>query len=75
MDGKRLIASLPTSASMWSTSINVKSLWERRGSGLAMRTEGTVGVQFQLTGWEGDAIVTDLLEGVGGGSEGSGAHV
>ena len=40
-----------------------------------MRTEGTVGVQFQLTGWEGDAIVTDLLEGVGGGSEGSGAHV
>jgi len=60
---------------MWSTSINVKSLWERRGSGLAMQTEGTVGIQFRLTGREGDAIVTDLLEGVGGGSESLGAHV
>jgi len=60
---------------MWSTSINVKSLQERRGLGLAMRTEDTVGVQFRLTGWEGDAIVTDLLEGVGGSSEGLGAHI
>jgi len=67
------VGSLLTSASIWSTSIDVKSLQERRGSGLAMRTEGTVGVQFRLVGQEGDAITTVLLEGVGGSIEGSGA--
>ena len=40
-----------------------------------MQTEGTVGVRVQLAGWEGDAITTVLLEGVGGGSEGWGARV
>ena len=69
------MGSLPTSASIWSTSIDIKSLWERRSSGLAMQTEGTVGVRFRLAGWEGDAIATVLLEGVGGGSEGWGARV
>jgi len=68
------VGSLPMSASIWSTSIDVKSLRERRGSGLAMRTEGTVGVRFRLAGWEGDAIAIVLLEGVGGGIEGSEAR-
>ena len=40
-----------------------------------MQTEGTVGVRVQLAGWEGDAITTVLLEGVGGSSEGWGARV
>jgi len=51
---------------MWSTSITVNSVLELVGSGLAMRTEGTVGVQFQLIGWDGDLITMVLLAGIGG---------
>ena len=74
-DGKWPRGSVPTSASMWSTSIDVKSLQEHRGSGLAMRTKGTISVWARLIGWVGDAITTVLLEGVGGGSEDWGALV
>ena len=58
---------------MRSTSIDDKSLRERGGVGLAMRTEGTTGVADRSLGGDGDAIATVLLEGVGGGREGGAA--
>jgi len=58
---------------IWSTSIGVKGTDVE--SGLAMQTEGTTGVADQSLGWDGDAISTVLLEGVGGSMEGCGALV
>ena len=58
--------SLSTRARIWSTSIGVKSS-ELVGLGLAMHTEGTVGMRFQLVGQVGDPIAMVLLAGVGGG--------
>jgi len=40
-----------------------------------MRTEGMTGVADWSLGWDGDAITTVLLEGVGDGREGYGALV
>ena len=40
-----------------------------------MRTEGTTGVADRSLDWDGDAITTVVLEGVGGGREGCGALV
>jgi len=44
-------------------------------SGLAMQTEGTTGIADQSLDWDGDAISTVLLKGVGGGIEGCRALV
>jgi len=63
-DSRRPELSLLTRASIWSTSIGVKSSSELVGLGLAMHTEGTVGMQFQLVGQVGDPIATVLLTGV-----------
>jgi len=41
--------------------------------GLAMQTEGMTGVADRSRDWDGDAITTVLLKGVGGSREGSGA--
>ena len=40
-----------------------------------MRTEGTTGVADRSLGWDGDAITTVLLKGVGDSREGCGALV
>ena len=40
-----------------------------------MRTEGMTGIMDRSLDWDGDAITTVLLEGVGGGREGCGALV
>ena len=58
---------------IWSTSIGVRG--SGVGSGLAMRTEGTTGIADRSLDWDGDAITTVLLEGVGGGREGCAALV
>ena len=63
----------PIATIIWSTSIGVKGAVV--GSGLAMRTEGTTSVVNWSLDWDGDAIFTVLLKGVGGGRESCGALV
>ena len=51
---------------MWSTSIGVNEPAGEGGD--AIRADGTAAARSQPGVWEGDAITTVLLKGVGGGS-------